>query len=61
MICCEEAVYIDRFICIRAEGVKNDLAMERTGADTSTADTVEEEGEEKDNSGADVHVALFET
>ena len=61
MTCSKEAVYIDRFLCIRAEGVKDDLAMERTVDDASTADTGEEEGEEEDNSGADVHVVVVET
>ena len=61
MTCSKEAVYIDRFLCVRTEGVKDDLAMERTGDDASTADTDEEEGEEEDNSGADVHVVVVET
>jgi hypothetical protein len=60
MTCSKEAVYIDRFLCIRAEGVKDDLAME-TGDDASTADTAEEEGEDEDNSGDYVHVVVVET
>ena len=58
MICCKEAVYIDRFLCSRAKGVKDDLAMERPGEDASDADTDEEKGDGKD--GSDAHVVVVE-